>query len=69
MAVLPFKSSKPDYSGGMYLEPDTKYNVVIVDGIPSIQFLDEDGMPYETVPIPISKEEKEAMKKFKAENK
>lgn len=69
MAVIPFKSSKRDYSGGLYIERDTKYNVVIVDGIPSIQFLDENGMPYETVPIPISKEEKEAIRKSKAGKK
>lgn len=66
MVKLPYKSSEPDHSGGLYIEPDTKYNVIIVDGIPSIQLLDEDGMPYETVPIPISKEQKEAIRKAKA---
>lgn len=39
--------------GGYYLEPEQKYNILVVDGKHMIQLLDEDGMSYEIIELPL----------------
>lgn len=59
--VLPEPNERRTMDKDYHLERDSDYNIVFREGHMFLQLVDEDGIPYELIPIPEHPDKKKAI--------